>query len=261
MMRKLVAFWLVVAAGAAAQAGPACPAPEEAMQIVRAAGLSRAARSARFEADVPTRLYERAVAQIGEPQMMREGKESIGVIVAELPVVTLWKAVNDDPHHALDGKYLPVQHSEVIAGIPGAQTRDLFQYYQQMGVGRWWVSRVWMSESLFESSQGRLWELVWVDRMAEVDRTRSPIAEVDSKMTAVHSTEGAWVLMALGERCASVEYYSRSEPGGVVGVLQPLLIKRALRDILEGIVRLASEHVDTPHPGVAFIAPDGKALD
>ena len=80
-------------------------------------------------------------------------------------------------------------------------------------------------------------------------------------MTAIRSSEGAWLLVPLAERCVSIEYYSRSEPGGVVGALQPLLVKRALRDILEGIVRLAGEHVASPHPETTFEAPDGRRLE
>jgi hypothetical protein len=201
------------------------------------------------------------VRRIDSPQLMRDGKQTVGVIVTRLPIETLWKAVNDDEHHGLDGKYIPVEHSEVIAGTVGARTRDLFQYYKRMGVGRWWVSRLRVSDELYEKSRGRLWELTWVDRMEEVDRTKPPIDAISSKMTAIRSSEGAWLLVPLAERCVSVEYYSRSEPGGVVGALQPVLVKRALRDILEGVVRLAAEHVESPHPETVFLAPDGRRLE
>ncbi len=220
--------------------------------------LEQASRSRRFDFPVPQALYERAAVAIGKPQAARDGDVGIGVLFVDLPVEDLWRAVNDEDHHALEG-YLPVRHSEVIGGQPRGQSRLLFQWFQQVGVGRWWVSRIEMNPDLFEASDRRLWEIHWEDQIADAPVDRPPIQEIADRMEPLQASHGSWLLTSFGPRCTAIEYFTRSRPGGVVKLGQLLFAKKAVRDALDGLERLAREHLET-HPELDFIRPDGTPL-
>jgi len=182
------------------------------------------------------------------------------VVIAELPIEELWRAVNDEDHHALKADYIPVQHSEVIAGEPRGRDRLLFQVFHRWGVGRWWVSRVRMDEKLYRESEGLLWGLDWADEIDRVDREIPTIAEVAKRMRPLQSSEGSWLMIPLAEDCTSVEYFTHTEPGGIVQLGQKLLAKRGVRLTLEGLLNLARDHV-SQHKVGDFVRPDNEPLD
>ena len=169
--------------------------------------------------------------------------------------------MNDEPHHAIDGDYIPVRYSEVIDGTPRGESRMLFQYFKKAGIGRWWVSQVEMSERLYKDSEGKIWELTWTDVQDELDASQPPMNMVSEEMPRIEGSYGAWFLVPIGDRCTLVEYYNHTEPGGFVSFAQGLLAKKSVRDTLDGIVRLADEHLPDPHPDSVFMRPDGSHLD
>jgi len=262
-MRARLLGWICVGSAlVTAPAGAGCPPRAELEQATHALDLARASRQARFGSALPSDLYGAAARRVGRAVAARDGDRAFGVLIVERPIELLWKALNDEDHHALDGRYIPVRRSQVIGGTPRGESRLLFQSFQQVGVGRWWVSRVWMNRDLYVSSQGRMWELVWEDRMAEVDPTKPPVGEVASELTGIKSSRGSWLLVPLAERCTLVEHFTWTDPGGFVGAAQWLLAKKAVRDTVEGVVRLADDHVQAvPHPGPPFVRPDGTPIE
>jgi hypothetical protein len=240
------------------------PCPGEAAIRERLARLmpERGARTVQFGVAPPVELYERAAHEIDRSVVRREGKTVQGVRITARPIEILWKALNDEPHHAIDdGAYVPVRHSEVVEGTPRGPSRLLFQYFKKAGIGRWWVSRVEMSPELFRASEGALWELRWHDVIDSVDATRPPYNSVSLDTAPLERSYGAWLLVPLAPSCTLVEYFNHTEPGGFVSLAQALLAKSAVRDTLDGIVRLADEHLSEPHPDAVFVRPDGTPLD
>jgi len=259
--RWLGILWL----GSVAAAGPAvgeCPPAARLREALASLDLASASRLARFQSPLPRDLYADAARKVGQAVAAREGDRGFGVMFAERPIKLVWKALNDEEHHALDGPYVPVRRSEVIDGTPRGESRLLFQSFEKFGIGRWWVSRVWLNRELFESSGGRMWEIVWEDRMAEVDRTKPPVSQVASRIRAIERSRGSWLLVPIADRCTLVEHFSWTDPGGFVGATQALVAKKAIRDTVEGVVRLADDHVATvPHTDPPFVRPDGTSLD
>jgi len=252
---------LLLWAGAAGLAVAECPEPSESFRRLGTFDLRGTSRVARFSGQFPGELREKAFRRPGEATATFSDKRGYGAMLVELPVERLWLAVNDEDHHTLDENYIPVRHSEVIAGTPRGESRLLFQYFQRWGIGRWWASNVRMNRELFESSQGKLWEVFWEDRIATVDAGAPPIEEVAAKVRALRKTYGSWLFVPLGDRCTYVEYYNFSDPGGGVSALQWLFAAKGIRDAMRGLARMADEHVTQPHPGVQFVRPDGTRVE
>jgi hypothetical protein len=239
-----------------------CPPPEQMRAQLERLDLGRGARTAKFEMPLPTELYEKAFRKVGKPYTTREGNRGEGVIVAEVPVAAIWKALNDENRHGEAGSPIPVRHSEVIEGRPRGESRVIFQYAKQMGFGRWWVSRVWMNRELFESSGGQLWELLWEDQTSEADPDAPPMNRISGDLDPVQQSQGAWLLVPLAEACTLVEYFNWSDPGGgLVGFAQPMIFSKGLRRTVAGMVELADEYRATTKDGHAFLLPDGSPLD
>jgi len=253
---SVIALILLVGEPTAAE----CPSSVEIQKTLESIELSASARTARFAMPPPSALYRKAAENVGRVWAYHEGKKGTAVVAVELPVELVWKAVNDEDHHALKGSYIPVRHSEVIEGTAHGDRRLLFQYFQQMGIGRWWVTRNWMNRELYEHSSERLWELIWEDEMAGLDRSQPPFDRMGSGVSPVRSTRGSWLLVRVADRCTLIEYFSWSEPGGVAALVQSFLIRKLLRKTLVGAIRLAEEHISSrSHSG--FIRPDGSLLD
>lgn len=128
-----------------------------------------------------------------------------------------------------------------------------------MGVGRWWVSRIEINSQLYRESGGRLWEVFWEDVLEETDTTAEPIAAIASEMRALNSSQGSWLLSELAPGCTAIEYFTRTRPGGVVKLGQLLFAKKAVRDALDGIVRLTVDHLPE-HENDDFAGPDGEPM-
>ena len=250
--------WLLGAIVAGAVWADCPPAPEVVARL-DALPLTQASRTARFGLPVPRDLFAEAIARPGTPIPSRDGKIIQGVMLVAVPIEIWWQVVNDDDHHAEDG-YLPLRHSEVIAGIPGRSGRTTFQYYKSWGLGRWWVNRLQANESLYRASEGALWELHWRDVMADYPGELPPV-EIDSNVPPIEEDWGAWLLVSLGESCTLVEYVASGEPGGLVGVLQWMALTRTLKTTFRGMVAMVEEHLAAPHARPVFHRPDGTPIE
>jgi hypothetical protein len=264
MIVRLLIVILIAAhlASPGAWAGePGCPSKERVLERLEAIHPERASRTVRFHSPPPTELYEKAAAEPGQAFAAKDGKTVWGVIVTGHPIEAIWKALNDEPHHAIEGEYIPVKHSEIIDGTPRGESRVLFQYFKKAGIGRWWVSRVEMNQKLYGDSSGEFWELTWKDAQREVDPSQPPMNAVSDEMRSLDASYGAWLAVPLGEGCTLLEYFNHTEPGGFISFAQSILAKKSVRDTVEGVVRLAEEHIPAPHPDSVFIRPDGTRLD
>ena len=201
-------------------------------------------------------LYRKASRKVGKLEVDREGGKGIGVIVVELPVEVLWRAINDEDAQD-EGGYMPLKRSEIIGGTPRGVSRRVFQAGERMGLGRWWVTRTVMNGELFEASDGALWEVVWGDEMEGLE---GPPVDDPPDLSPVKRTRGAWLLVPLAESCTLVEHFNWSEPGGFVGMMQGLVLGRALRESIEGLVKLAGAEYRTAPAGPPFVRPDGSPL-
>ncbi len=237
----------------------ACPSPDQLLETLDDLQLERASRTKSFENAVPTELYQSAVDRVGEVFVSRSGLKGFGVLIVELPIEKLWKAVNDEDHHDLEGDYIPVKHSEVIGGDPRGSERLLFQTFQRWGIGRWWLSRIRMSADLYRQSDGNLWELTWTDEIDSADTENPPIADVAKKMPALKSSRGSWLMIPLSEDCTAVEYFTHTEPGGFIGLGQRMVAKRGVHLTFEGLLNLVSDHI-SEHDVRDFFLPDGAGL-
>ena len=255
----VVVIALIFRAGQSVAAG--CPSSAEIQKSIESIELSESARTARFAIPPPVALYRKAAENVGKVWADHEGKKGTAVIAVELAVDLVWKAVNDEDHYALKGSYLPVRYSGVIEGTAHGDRRLLFQYFRQMGIGRWWVTRNWMNRELYESSSGRLWELIWEDEMDGLDRSQLPFDRMGPGVSAVRATRGSWLLVRVADKCTLIEYFSWSEPGGAAALVQGFLIRKLLRRTLLGAVRLAEDHLSSSRSHSGFIRPDGTRLD
>jgi hypothetical protein len=238
-----------------------CPSKDRILERLKAINLDRGSRTVKFHSPAPTDLYEQAAAEPGQAFAAKDGKTVWGVIVTQHPIEAIWKALNDEPHHAIDGDYIPVRHSEIVDGTPRGEDRVLFQYFKKAGIGRWWVTRVEMSQKLYSDSKGQIWELTWKDAQQEVDISQPPMNAVSDDMRSLDASYGAWLAVPIDDRCTLLEYYNYTEPGGFISFAQGIMAKKSVRDTVEGVVRLADEHIPAPHPDSVFIRPDGTRLD
>ncbi len=244
--------------------GAECPSSQVVLERIDRLDLTNAARTREFGLQPPKSLYEKAAAKPGKVAVKNDGKVGQAVLVSDQPIETLWMAVNDEDHYA-QGGYLPVLHSEVIGGTPRGQDRILFQYFKRAGVGRWWIDQVVMSEELFAESDTRLWELRWWDLMDSRGEKSLPEEHArtlnDLGLSPIRASRGAWLMTPLGAECTLIEYVTYSDPGGFLGFAQSLGAGRVIRDTLEGVERLAREHIPKAHSDFRFVRPDGTLIE
>lgn len=237
-----------------------CPPPDSVEVSLGQLDLTGAYRTQELGQEPPWSLYKKAAERKRKVVIDRSGKLGQAVMMIELPIEDLWMAINDEDHYA-DGGYLPVQHSEVIDGTSRGQQRVLFQYFKRAGVGRWWIDEVVMNEELFEDSAGMLWELRWWDLMETHGDSGLPAEFSDLGLSPIQESRGAWLLIPFGEHCTLIEYVTISDPGGLLGLAHLLASGRVIRETLEGVERLAREHIPEPHTQDRFLRPDGSVIE
>lgn len=236
-----------------------CPPSPALAAAVGEVPLEKTARASTWETPLPEGLLDKAVSEPGRVAAAREGIKGLAVAVMPVSRAALWKAVNDEDGYA---EHLGLAHSQVIEGTPRSPERLLLQSFRRLGVGRWWVDRVWMSSGLYRETEGRIWELVWTDAFDEVETAEPPVSAVAAELPPVRWTRGAWAFAELAPGCTLIDYFLWSDPGGMLSTFQGLGIKGSIRDSVEGLVRYAREVVPTldPDDGPPFVRPDGTEL-
>jgi hypothetical protein len=211
--------------------------------------------------NIPRADYQRALD--GEVVTGIEVVEDIkaakgyGVIVIDLPIDLLWRAIADEDHHA---GHLPVSHSRTIEGKPRSNDHTIFQYIDiPILTDRWWLVRIRYNSTLYTASNGRAWELWWTDRIKETSlRSRLDASLLDDGMPIAWS-KGAWLLVDLGGGKTLVEYHTWSDPGGSVPVGPATRFAAGeVQSNLKSMAKFAQEH--TPTCSGRFVKPDGSAF-
>ena len=261
MVRRgaLPALLLIVQVLSAGRLLAECPGADEITSFLRSQPLEQASRSILFGGEVPLDLYKEAIGQPNVPVPRRDGSRIQGAMLSALPIELLWRALNDDHHHADDG-FIAVGSSEVIAGRPGHSDRELFQYYMKAGFGRWWVVRLTMNDGLFAASGEVMWELRWEDLMDSF-RDQPPPVRIGASVRGIKDSLGSWLMVRVAERCTLVEYFAEGDPGGFAASVQWMAMTKTMRSTMLGIVAIANEHLGEPHPRGLFVRPDGTSLD
>jgi hypothetical protein len=259
-MIRISGLWMLVAAGGAASIQAECLSPEALEEKLRRLDLNSAYRSEEFDLEPPWTLYRKAAAKPGRVVVDRSGKLGQAVVMAAIPVESLWMAINDEDHYA-EGDYLPVEHSAVIGGTSRGEQRILFQYFQRSGVGRWWVDEVVMNRQLFDESAGQLWELRWWDLMETYAAKGLPKEYSELDLAPIKESRGAWLMIPVTDGCTLIEYVTVSNPGGFLNVANWFAAGHVIRENLEGLQRLAIEHIPESHPEARFVRPDGTVIE
>lgn len=161
-----------------------------------------------------------------------------GVAVLDVPISDFWAAINDE-----EGKvrYTASDHQSLLAGEPCGPRRTVFQY---AGGGaltdRWWVVDQRINLPLQERSQGQVRELTWrsvAEPRPLMDARTAALADAGMQ---IPFTEGAWLLVDLGDGRTLVEYSSRTDPGGWIPEgLGASFAAGGLQDNLEAMATLA----------------------
>ena len=222
----------------------------------------RAKRMAKDAPTIPAGTY--AKAEAGELVSGLEGVDGVsaakgwGVAVFDIPIESVWKAVNDEGAYA--GR-LPVSHSEVVAGNPKRDDRYLFQYMPlPMVDDRWWVTHMRHNGAIYTASGGKIWEQAWIDATDDTRLKPQHLSMVESAQ-AVDWTHGSWLLIDLGGGKTLVEYYVWSDPGGM---LPPGPASKfaggAVKDTLKAMHALSLEHQKGSAYGAGFVRPDQTTL-
>jgi hypothetical protein len=243
----------------AAWASDQCPPPEATEASLRQLDLSAAYRTEVLGQEPPWSLYRKAAKNPGRAVVDRDGNVGQGVLISTMPIEILWMAINDEDHYAGSG-YLPVEFSQVVNGTSRGQQRLLFQFFKRAGVGRWWIDEVVMNQTLYEASEGMLWELRWWDLMETHAESGPPAEFSDLGLFPIQESRGAWLVIPLGDSCTLVEYATLSRPGGLMNLAQLLGSRLVIRETLEGAERLAREHIPRPHAEARFVRPDGTLI-
>ena len=259
-MIRFSGLWMLVAACGATSGQAECLSPEALEEKLRRLDLDSAYRTEEFDLEPPWTLYRKAAAKPGKVVVDRSGKLGQAVVMAAIPVESLWMAINDEDHYA-DGDYLPVEHSAVIGGTSRGEKRILFQYFRRSGVGRWWVDEVVMNRQLFEESAGQLWELRWWDLMETYAASGLPEEYSELDLAPIKESRGAWLMIPVTASCTLVEYVTVSNPGGFLNVANWFAAGHVIRENLAGLQRLATEHISEPHTEARFLRPDGTVIE
>lgn len=255
------------AGGGAGDGGEGCPSGSALAAAVRSLPLDRTTRARELASPLPDGLLERALERPGEVAVARQGQKGFALSLVPLPRRLLWRAVNDEDRY---GEALGLEVSRVVGGTPRGTERILFQAFQRLGVGRWWVDRVRLNGRLQKETGGALWELVWTDafgawdpesRLPEDPKGWRELQGLVHDLQPLEWTRGAWVMAEPVPGCTLVDYFLWSDPGGMLSALQALGAKGAIRNTVEGLIRHARTGVEEVAPGEPpFVDPSGEPL-
>lgn len=163
----------------------------------------------------PAWAYETALSgevASGVDQSTDNARKVWGVAIVEAPIDRYFSAINDDRNKTA---YTKLDHVILLSGEPCANERVVFQHLPvPVLTDRWWTIRQRINTDLHTASQGRVREMSWspapgVPLSAEANA-------VAGTGTQVSHTYGGWFLVDLGEGRTLVEFWTWSDPGGVV---------------------------------------------
>ena len=211
--------------------------------------------------NIPGSAYDQAFrGEIASGVQIVEGVDAgkaWGLLMLDLPAAPVWKAVNSEEVFA---DFMPITHSDVIAGRKHAEGRVIFQYMPLPLVDdRWWLTTMHSNEALFAQSGGRMMELYWSDVMDRTDLLDEERSQLIEDAHPVDFTKGSWMVVDLGGGQSLVEYFVWSDPGGSLPAgPASQFAGGAVDDTLKAIAKLAEKHARSTTPG--YVYPDGTPV-
>lgn len=218
------------------------------------------------ESVMPVALRDEDLDRIaaGEVARLREKFDGVDRVVgatwSDLPRDALWVAILDDACHTLV-KGLTERH--LPPELPGQKI--LFQHIRLPWplAARQWIIDIRNNRTLFEASQGGVWERTWTlaDRVDQRAAELSPAGLPDPAAVWTPRNEGGWLLVdAAGGTL--VVYHGRADVGGAVPAeLSTRYALSTLEELLLGVVERAGQvggHYRAGH--VPILRPDGSAV-
>ena len=180
-----------------------------------AAAPLRSARLVRQPPNIPASAWARAAqGSVITGTDDRSGvKLGWGVGVFDVPIDTLWAALNDELRQ---GELLGLGHVELTAGAPCADRRHVMMLLPLPVVSdRWWVVENRYATRLAAESGNTMRELSWTEVADPAAERLSPAARAAvADAVPVASNHGAWLLISLDATHTLAEYHARSDPGG-----------------------------------------------
>ena len=165
-------------------------------------------------------------------------KKAYGVRVFDLPIDTVWNALNDDRGKLTHTK---LSHAELINGAYCKSGRRVFQFLPLPLVSdRWWVSDFLFNDTIHQRSDGRVREMFWksVDHQT---MTKKPSQEWMDKGIPVNFNEGAWFVVDIDGTSTLVEYYAWSDPSGYIPAsLTNSLAAGGIKDTIDAVGKIAA---------------------
>ena len=166
-------------------------------------------------------------------------KKGYGVRVFDLPIDTVWSALNDDRGKL---EHTKLSHAELLGGRYCESGRRVFQFLPLPFVSdRWWVSDFRFNEKIHQTSSGRVREMFWKSIDPNTLSTK-PSKEWMDKGIPVNFNEGAWFVVDLDGSSTLVEYYAWSDPSGYIPAsLTNSLAAGGIKDTIDAVRKIASE--------------------
>ena len=177
--------------------------------------------------------------------------------VFDIPVEILWRGVSDEDHHA---EFMAADVSTTVDGVARRDGHTLFQYMKMPIISdRWWVVSMTFNSSLYQSSNGQVWEVAWKDRQGDSNLIASLDQGIIGEGIPIRWAKGSWLLIDLGGGKTFVMYHNWSDPGGRIPVaLGTRVAAGQVKTNLIEMTNFSKKHARTC-PG-DFFRPDGSPL-
>lgn len=216
---------------------------DEVQRRLDAVDSMRSMRIAKDAIDVPESEVRKAAEGsivTGLERTDGEVARAYGVVVFDVPIGTLWSALNDETRHI---GYTAVEYAEILAGKPCQNGRRVLQSVNPPFVGaRWWIGVPTQNRELMRNSGGAVRELAFRSSVDPSEVTTASGQQIIESSIPIGFSEGAWFLVALDERHTWAEYYLRTDPGGrVPSRLATSFASKGVKNTIEAIRTFARE--------------------
>lgn len=181
-----------------------------------------------------------------------------GVAIWDVPIDAAWKAVNNEDEAS---DYMTPAYSGTVDGTAHHSDRASFQYVSApLVTDRWWVTRWTFSEPLYAASEGKVWEVSFVDDLDPSYMKGTAFEDLLADSMPIDWAKGGWLLIPLSDGSTWVEYFSWANPGG--SIPSGLFSKFADKEVLatfEAMEARARYHETANKSG--YVRPDGSSID
>jgi hypothetical protein len=197
---------------------------------------------------IPASMYAEAASGKVQTTLVSvpgvKAKKAVGVGVVDVPIERFWSAVNDDASKPL---YTKLSFTEVLEGGLCGDRRLVFMFLPvPMLTDRYWVVEAKKNLALQSASSGRVREMTWDSRKADVPHGKRARDFMHEGME-IEFAKGAWWLTALDDGHTLVEYWTWTDPGGYVPAgLASSMAAGGIKDTFEKMTELATKGARCP---------------